>query len=57
MKNNKKYIIIILLTCCMIAVIIYIRSKLPNDKYRATVYASTEEIMQNFEANKSNKEK
>ena len=40
----------------MIAVILFIKSKLPNDKYRATVYASTDEIMQNFEENKSNYE-
>ena len=52
----KKYMIIILVVCCMIATIIYVKSKLPNDKYRAKVYSSTDEIMQNFEENKSNYE-
>ena len=59
-KKNKnicqKYMIIILVTCCIIATVIYVKSKLPNDKYRAIAYVNTEEIMQNFEENKSNYE-
>lgn len=40
----------------MIVLFLFIKSKIPNDKYRAKVYSSTEEIMQNFEENKSNYE-
>lgn len=60
MKNFKSKIIItsviVLCVLCITAVIFFIKSKLPNDKYRATVYASTDEIMKNFEENKSNYE-
>lgn len=56
MKKVGKYVIIVLSVFSIIAVIIYVKSKLPNDKYRAKMYSSTEEIMQNFEENKSNYE-
>lgn len=60
MKNFKSKIIItsIIVLCVLwiIAVILFIKSKLPNDKYHYTSYASTDEIMLNFEANKSNYE-
>lgn len=56
MRKTSKYVIMLLVICCMIALFIFIKSKLPNDKYNCMVYSSTEEIMQNFEANKSNYE-
>lgn len=56
MKKISKYVIILLVVFSIIAVIIYVKSKIPNDKYHYTKYASTDEIMQNFEENKSNYE-
>lgn len=57
MKNSFfKYAIILLVVLSIVAVIIYIKSKLPNDKYQYITYDSTEKIIQNFEENKSNYE-
>lgn len=55
-RSFFKYAIIFFIVLSIVAVIIYIKSKFPNDKYHYTTYASTEEIMQNFEENKSNYE-
>lgn len=62
MKDKKiliKFVIrgcIIFCVLCMIALILFVKSKIPNDKYHATMYSSTDEIMENFEKNKSNYE-
>ena len=55
-KIFLKYAIILLVVLSIVAVIIYIKSKLLNDKYQYITYDSTEKIMQNFEGNKSNYE-
>lgn len=47
----KKYVIILLAIFGMIVLFLFIKSKIPNDKYRAKVYSSTEKI-----ENKSNYE-